>query len=190
MIHDGNQNEFCYAQALLYYRGCVGNLYFEQDGAPSNTSKANIALINELFGEKIIQNPPNCPDLAYPIEDLWAILKNRVKRRNPKNLEELKKFMFEEWYSVPQSLTKKLTDNYLKRVKLIKQLGGASLETEHLKKIKHKEGEYGDEHKWEKRDFQILTIYNDEQLLKHKNREIALMRKVLRSIPSKFKKNR
>ena len=40
----------------------------------------------------------------------------------------------------------------------------------------------------EKRDFQILTIYNDEQLLKHKNREIALIRKVLRVIPSKSKK--
>ena len=155
MIHDGNQNEFCYAKTLLYYKGCFGDLYFEQDGAPSHTSKANIALINELFGEKIIQNPPNSPDLAYSIEDLWEILKNKVKRRNPKGLEELKKFMFEVWYSVPQSLTKKLTDNYLKRVNLIKQLGGARLDPEYLKKIKHEEGEYGERYIWKKETFKF-----------------------------------
>ena len=96
MIHDGNQNEFCYTQALLYYKGWVGDLYFEQDGAPSHTSKANIALINELFGEKIIQNPPNSPDLAYPIEDLWGIIKPRVKRRDPQSIQELKQYVIEE----------------------------------------------------------------------------------------------
>ena len=36
MLHEGNQNEFCYAQALLYYKDDVGDLYFQQDGEPSH----------------------------------------------------------------------------------------------------------------------------------------------------------
>ena len=111
MLLCGTENEFCYAQAILNYKEDIENLdkklIFEQDGAPSHTSKANTALLNEIFKKNWIQNPPNSPDLAYPIEDLWGILKNRVKRRNPQNIEELIEFMFEEWYSVPQSLIDK-----------------------------------------------------------------------------------
>ena len=92
MLLNGTENEFCYAQAILNYEKDVerlgGNLIFEQDGARSHTSKSNIALLNKKF-KNWIQNPPNSPDIVYPIEDLWGILKNRVKRRNPKNLEEL-----------------------------------------------------------------------------------------------------
>ena len=52
--------------------------------------------------------PPNSPDLAFPIEDLWAIIKPRVKRREPKSKEELKKFILQEWNSVPLSLIRNL----------------------------------------------------------------------------------
>ena len=50
-----------------------------------------------FFGDKFIQNSPHSPDIAYPIETLWAELKRRVKDRNPKNLDELKKITIEEW---------------------------------------------------------------------------------------------
>ena len=49
-----------------------------------------------MFGDNLIQNPPNSPDLAYPIETLWALLKKNVKKRMPQNLEELQKFTIEE----------------------------------------------------------------------------------------------
>ena len=62
----------------------------EQDGARAHTSESNTNLLNHLFKSKWIQNPPNSPDLAYPIETLWGILKPRIKRRNPKNIEEPK----------------------------------------------------------------------------------------------------
>ena len=64
------------------------NLILEQDGAKSHTSKNNIDLLNELFNEdKWIQNPKNSPDLTYPIETLWNILKVRIKKRNPKTID-------------------------------------------------------------------------------------------------------
>ena len=93
IILEGPENEFSYAQILLYYKdefdkfGKKG-LYFEQDGATLHTSLSNKALIKELFGKKaFLQNPPNSPDIAYPIETLWGYLKPRIKKRDPKNLK-------------------------------------------------------------------------------------------------------
>ena len=48
-------------------------LYFEQDGASAHTCSSNKKLIEDLFGEiKLIQNPSNSPDIAYPIENIWG----------------------------------------------------------------------------------------------------------------------
>ena len=60
----------------------------------------------------LIQNPPNYPDLAYPNEYIWAYIKPRIKRRNPQTLEELKKFILEEWNEIP----KKIIDNCGKKL--------------------------------------------------------------------------
>ena len=75
ILLNGTMNEFSYSQALNYYKENYAkfseknnNLYFEQDGARALPSKLNIKLIKELFNEKYIHNPPNSPDLAYPIE--------------------------------------------------------------------------------------------------------------------------
>ena len=71
------------------------NIIFEQDGATCHTSKANQKLLNYVFGEKgWIQNSPSSPDLAYPIEIVWAELKDKIKHRAPKTIEELKKLTF------------------------------------------------------------------------------------------------
>ena len=122
MLLNGTENEFCYAQAILNNKKDIErlgkNLIFEQDGARSHTSNTNLALLNKKI-KNWIQNPPNSPDIVYPIEDLWAILKNRVKRRSPKNLEELTTFFFEEWYSIPQTLINNLFKNYLQRIKMM-----------------------------------------------------------------------
>ena len=95
-------NEFSYVQTLLFYKEDIEKIekenkikiIFEQDGAASHKSKSNLFLLNKLFADDgWIQNPPNSPDLAYPIEDIWGIIKPRVKRRQPKTSEELKKFL-------------------------------------------------------------------------------------------------
>ena len=67
------------------------NIIFEQDGTTCHTSKANQKLLNYVFGEKgWIQNSPSSPDLAYPIETVWAELKDKIKHKAPKTIEELK----------------------------------------------------------------------------------------------------
>ena len=72
-----------------------------------------------MFGDKLIQNAPHSPDIAYPIETLWAELKKRVKSRNPKNAEELKERTIEEWNNIPKDYIKKLFNNFIRRCKKI-----------------------------------------------------------------------
>ena len=83
--------EFSYAQALEYYKDNFENfkkqnknMFFEQDGAISHTSKKIKKLLEELFGDNLIQNAPHSPDIAYPIETLWAELKKKSKKEEQK----------------------------------------------------------------------------------------------------------
>ena len=104
-----------YGQILVFYKVDIEeikqknniNLILKQDGASSHTSNSNINLLNEQFGKNgWIQNLPNSLDLAFPIEDLWAVIKLGVKRREPKSKEELKTFILQGWNSVPLSLVR------------------------------------------------------------------------------------
>ena len=142
IILEGPENEFSYAQILLYYKDNFNKfkkkgLYFEQDGATPHTSIANQALINKLFGEaSFIQNPPNSPDIAYPIETLWGYIKPRIKLREPKNLAELKQFAIEEWRLIPKERIKNCGLNFIRRIKKIIEIGGGRLEEFHLREIR------------------------------------------------------
>ena len=93
-------NNFAYGQILLFYeedmekiREKYGKkLILEQDGATAHTWKINKHLLEKLFTKDgWIQNPPNSPDLAYPIEDLWGIIKPRIKRIIPLSIERNEK---------------------------------------------------------------------------------------------------
>ena len=82
ILLEGTMRDFSYAQALEFYKENYEefkkkneNLYFEQDGASCHTSKKIKLLLENLFGDKLIQNAPHSPDIAYPIETLWAELK-------------------------------------------------------------------------------------------------------------------
>ena len=118
----GTMTEFSYSQALEYYKENYDEytkdneaLYFEQDGASCHTSKKMKILLNELFGDKLIQNAPHSPDIAYPIETFWAELKKRVKSKNPKNLDELRQISIEKWNKIPKDFIQKLFRNFIKR---------------------------------------------------------------------------
>ena len=144
LLLDGTLNEFAYGQALLYFKEDIDklekqyneNIIFEKDGARAHTSKTNLNILNKIFGDnKWIQNPPNSADLAYPIEDLWANIKPRIKRKNPKSIDELKQYITDEWNSIPKTLIENLCKNYINRIKKVIELDGARLEPEHLKKL-------------------------------------------------------
>ena len=128
-----------------------------------------------------IQNAPNSPDLAYPIEDLWAIIKPRVRRRNPNSIPELKKFLLEEWSSVPLELVQNLCRGFLDRIHKVLELKGSRLEPEHLKR-KEKDITYC----WQIPKIlpNMRIVYNNKKIYKYKKKEMRIIKAELRKVKS------
>ena len=198
ILLNGTMTDFSYAQALEFYKEKYEdfkkhnkNLYFEQDGASCHTSKKIKALLEKFFGDKLIQNAPHSPDIAYSIETLWSELKKRVKSRNPKNLNELKEITIEEWNQIPKHYIKNLFTNFIKRCKKIIELNGARLEPEHLRDIRkemtqeEENEEKIDEEKDNENDkrpnLKLKLVYSQKELIKKAKKEIALIRKKIKA---------
>ena len=194
IIQEGTLNEFAYAQVLLFYKDSFEkikeeinkDLYFEQDGASAHTSFSNKKLIEELFGKnKLIQNPPNSPDLAYPIENIWGYIKPRIKRKNPKTMEELKKIHYKNGILSQKKLIKNCGLNYVKRLEKVIELEGERLEPFHLQEIKMKikeKNEMEDEGPIEENNLKMKVAYNDQRLNKLRKKEIARLKKVIKAV--------
>lgn len=100
----------------------ISDYFFQQDNDPKHTSR----LAKAFFANKKIKTlpwPSQSPDLN-PIENLWAILKQRVSAIRPKNKLELKEAIENTWYSVSQETTKKLALSFGKRVLEVVRNGG------------------------------------------------------------------
>ena len=195
ILMDGPVNEFSYAQSLLFYKDSFdelqkktkANLFFEQDGATSHTTSSNIKLIEQLFGgKKLIQNPPNSPDLAYPIENIWGYLKPRVKNRGPKTLDELKRYTLEEWNNIPKKIVEKCGHNYIRRLKKVIELEGERLEPYHLSQIEKEASlpsiEEINENVKEARELKMKIAFNDQKLNSYRKKEIAHLNKEIKKI--------
>ncbi len=71
------------------------------DGSHGTRSEENIARFRKVQMElEFIENwPPNSPDLN-PIENVWRILKSRVKRHKCTTSEQLRKAIEQEWKKI------------------------------------------------------------------------------------------
>ena len=97
---------------------------FQQDNDPKHTSNSTTTWLQEKK-VTLLPWPSMSPDLN-PIENLWQELKVRIKKRAPKNLQELKRVAIEEWSSIPPETTSNLVKNYRRRLlKVIKMKGHA-----------------------------------------------------------------
>ena len=122
--------------------------------------------------------------MAYPIERIWGIIKPRVKRRQPKSIEELKHFLLEQWNSIPTELIKNLCIGYMDKIKRVLELKGARIEPEYFKKREKPP------YKWKKAE-QIPNkriVYNLESLKRCKDKEIKKMKSRLKKIKGDYSK--
>jgi len=67
--------------------------------------------------------PANSPDLN-PIENLWAIIKSRVEKRQPSNVAELYKFFFDEWLKVDRVMVVNFIESMKERCESVIMLNG------------------------------------------------------------------
>ena len=88
--------------------------HLTHDNDPKHTS----GLDKDCLKQKRIQTlpwPSFSPDLN-PIENLWDGLERKVKKHQPKNLQELELQLTQEWNNIELSTLEKLVDSVASRL--------------------------------------------------------------------------
>ncbi len=71
---------------------------FQQDLAPAHTAKRTKSWFNDC-GVTVLDRPANSPDLN-PIENLWGIVKRKMRDTRPNNADDLKAAFKVTWASI------------------------------------------------------------------------------------------
>jgi len=185
----GTQNNFSYKQFLLFMKkdmlnlkkdnNLEENLIFQQDNAACHTSRESKDAIEILFGKDYIEWPPNSPDLS-PIENVWAIIKEKLEKRVIKNLDDLRVNILDIWAKFPVSLCEKICDKFNDKIKYVEKYGGQKINKELLEKIKKEKKEnkifvpINNDNEWIsiKRDNKFRIVFNDKIVKTIKSRFI------------------
>ncbi len=96
---------------------------FHQDLAPAHTAKGTKSWFND-HGVTVLDWPANSPDLN-PIENLWGIVKRKMRDTRPNNADELKATVKETWASIPPQQCHKLITSMPRRIEAVIKAKGA-----------------------------------------------------------------
>ncbi len=90
---------------------------FQQDLAPAHTAKGTKSWFSD-HGVTVLDWPANSPDLN-PIENLWGIVKRKMRDTRPNNADELKATVKETWASIPPQQCHKLITSTPRRIEAV-----------------------------------------------------------------------
>ncbi len=96
---------------------------FQQDVAPAHTAKSTKSWLNDQ-DVGVLDWPANSPDLN-PIENLWSIVKRKMRNKRPENADELKATVKETWASIPPQQCHKLITSMPRRIEAVIKAKGA-----------------------------------------------------------------
>ncbi len=103
---------------------------FQQELAPAHTSKGTKSWFND-HGVTVLDWPANTPDLN-PIENLWSIVKRKMRDTRPNNADELKATVKETWASIPPQQCLKLITSMPRRIEAVIKAKGALPSIEYI----------------------------------------------------------
>jgi transposase len=88
-----------------------------EDGASPHTAKLTKQL-HDMRGIDKMCWPANSPDLN-PIENVWRLLKQRVSKRSPRTLAELRQIVEKEWMALDLSDVARYVGNMHERCQAV-----------------------------------------------------------------------
>ncbi len=91
-------NAVIYQDILEHFMLLSADLIFQQDLAPAHTAKGTKSWFND-HGVTVLDWPANSPDLN-PIENLWGIVKRKMRDTRPNNADDLKAAIKATWASI------------------------------------------------------------------------------------------
>lgn len=109
------------------------DVYFQQDGATSHTSRDTTALLREKFPGRLISRngdvnwPPRSCDLTPLDFFLWGYIKEKVYSNNPQTLEALKENIRVVIREITPQVCEMVMQNFLKRMTNCSQSRGGHL---------------------------------------------------------------
>ncbi len=106
-----------------FWSTSADQLFKDSDSAPAHTAKSIKSWLND-HGVGVLDWPVNSPDLN-PIENLWVIVKRKMRNKRPKNADELKAIVKETWASIPPQQCHKLITSMLHRIEAVIKAKGA-----------------------------------------------------------------
>ena len=90
-----------------------GRWRLQQDNDPKHRSRVAQQFMSKEVPE-MLNWPSNSPDVN-PVENLWSIIKRRVEKRKPTNLQELDLFLHQEWAKTDMSILNHLVNSMKSR---------------------------------------------------------------------------
>ncbi len=96
---------------------------FQQDLAPADTAKGTKSWFND-HGVTVLDWPANSSDLN-PIENLWGIVKRKMRDTRPNNADDPKATVKETWASIPPQQCHKLITSMPRRIEAVIKAKGA-----------------------------------------------------------------
>uniref|UniRef100_A0A9J8BPY1 Tc1-like transposase DDE domain-containing protein n=1 Tax=Cyprinus carpio carpio TaxID=630221 RepID=A0A9J8BPY1_CYPCA len=106
---------------LFQGRPCI----FQHDNARPHTASITTSWLRRRR-IRVLKWPACSPDLS-PIENIWHIIKRKMRQRRPKTVEQLKACIRQEWDNIPIPKLKQLVSSVPRRLQtVIKRRGDAT----------------------------------------------------------------
>jgi len=135
------------------------NLFFQEDNAPCHVGKKSLEYINQNFKNHLEFLPPNSPDLL-PIEELWAIVQDKINNYSFETLEDMSKKLLWLWNRIPKTICRRLVDSFNKKIGLLGEKRG-----ERVNKSEHCNN--NSNYTWRNAqcdDIEFFIVYNEKVL--------------------------
>ncbi|KAG2462527.1 TCB1 transposase, partial [Polypterus senegalus] len=106
---------------LFQGRPCI----FQQDNARPHSASITTSWLRRRR-IRVVKWPVCSPDVS-PIENIWRIIKRKVRQRRPKTIEQLEACIRQEWESIPISKLEKLVSSVPRRLlSVVRRRGDAT----------------------------------------------------------------